>query len=104
MQLRLPSMIIRRDNMNHTPPTPQMMAAAVYAARSPSPLTPQTPQGQMQVQGHGQGQQLYALNPLQQREAMQREAYEKERASLLKKATNSQGDAVEQVLAKYLSV
>jgi len=46
----------------------------------------------------------YVLNPLQQREAMQREAWEKERSSLLKKASNSQGDSVERLVRAYLAV
>jgi hypothetical protein len=46
----------------------------------------------------------YTLNPLQQREAMQREAWEKERNSLLKKASNSGGDSVERLVTAYLAV
>jgi hypothetical protein len=46
----------------------------------------------------------YTLNPLQQREAMQREAWEKERNSLLKKASNSGGDSVERLVRSYLAV
>lgn len=48
--------------------------------------------------------QGYTLNPLQQREQMQRETWEKERKNLLKKASNSQGDSVERLLANYLAV
>ncbi|TVY94509.1 hypothetical protein LAWI1_G000108 [Lachnellula willkommii] len=132
--LRLPSMIIRRDNMGHAAPTPEMLAAAVtrgvYAPNSHShgasnpptneETTPQSPfnpasfpsagPGTSQNNdgaanpAQGQGQPLYTLNPLQQRQAMQKEAYEKERASLLKKASNSQGDAVEMLAAKFLAV
>ena len=47
---------------------------------------------------------IYTMNPLQQREAMQRETWEKERKKLLKKASNSQGDSVERLLANYLQV
>jgi hypothetical protein len=46
----------------------------------------------------------YTLSPLQQREAMQREAWEKERNSLLKKASNSQGDVMERLVRNYLAV
>jgi hypothetical protein len=105
-------MIIRRDNMGHSPPTAQMISAAVargvYAPRSTttSPINPTTTtlpiRGQASPQG--QSQPLYTLNPLQQREAMQREAYEKERASLLKKSSNGQGDSVERLMANYLAV
>jgi len=134
-------MIIRRDNMGHSPLTPEMMAAAVargvYApgprSATPSPADhttspfsgttspfnptissfspfhstishrPVSPEDNM-TPVQGQGQPLYTLNPLQQRQAMQKEAYERERASLLKKAGNSQGDAVESLAAKYLAV
>jgi hypothetical protein len=62
----------------------------------------------LQMQGQGQagegGQNGYALNPLQQREQMQRETWERERKALLKKASNSQGDSVERLLANYLAV
>jgi hypothetical protein len=47
---------------------------------------------------------IYTMNPLQQREAMQRETWEKERKKLLKKASNAQGDSVERLLANYLQV
>lgn len=47
---------------------------------------------------------IYTMNPLQQREAMQRETWEKERKNLLKKASNQQGDSVERLLANYLQV
>lgn len=58
---------------------------------------------QVQATGHVQNQG-YALNPLQQREQMQRETWERERKALLKKASNAQGDSVERLLAKYLAV
>ncbi|TVY42684.1 White-opaque regulator [Lachnellula subtilissima] len=143
-QLRLPSMTIRRDNMGHAAPTPEMLAAAVtrgvytYAPSNSSssasnPPTDENTTSQSQSQspfnpakfaspgsgifqsnnnngvanlgqGMGMGQPLYTLNPLQQRQAMQKEAYERERASLLKKASNSQGDAVEKLAAKFLAV
>ncbi|KAH8661651.1 hypothetical protein BGZ60DRAFT_90277 [Tricladium varicosporioides] len=131
-QLRLPSMIIRRDSMGRVPPSSQMMAAAVArGAYSPPNTTSSmsTQQNQnFQAQSPTQQQQYnpnqnpsiplrnvsmaaatspnasYTLNPLQQREAMQREAYEKERITLLKKAANSQGDVVETLMAKYLAV
>jgi hypothetical protein len=55
----------------------------------------------MTAQSQNQG---YTLNPLQQREQMQRETWERERRNLLKKASNSQGDSVERLLANYLAV
>ncbi|PBP26064.1 hypothetical protein BUE80_DR003039 [Diplocarpon rosae] len=50
------------------------------------------------------GLPLYALNPLQQREAVIKENWENERRSLLKKASNQQGDSVERLLANYFVV
>ncbi|KAK6579926.1 hypothetical protein PZA11_007634 [Diplocarpon coronariae] len=50
------------------------------------------------------GLPLYTLNPLQQREAMIKETWENERRSLLKKASNQQGDSVERLLANYFVV
>ena len=140
-------MTIRRDNMGHAAPTPEMLAAAVtrgvytYAPSSSSSSSsasntptdesttsqsqPQSPfnpasfaspgsgisqrnnnhNGATNLgQGMGMGQPLYTLNPQQQRQAMQKEAYERERASLLKKASNSQGGAVEKLAAKFLAV
>jgi len=114
-QLRLPSMIIRRDNMGHSPPTAQMISAAVargvYAPRnttttSTNPTTTALPIHNQNntATSQGRSQPLYTMNPLQQREAMQREAYEKERASLLKKSSNGQGDVMERLAANYLAV
>lgn len=50
------------------------------------------------------GLPIYTLNPLQQREAMLKENWENERKNLLKKASNSQGDSVERLLANYFVV
>jgi len=111
--------------MLHTPPSAQMIAAAAArgAFSSPptsfSPVSNSTPtstsnlSSPISVDPRGNtwmpspspplaGQ--YTLNPLQQREAMQREAWEKERTSLLKKASNSQGDSVERLIRAYLAV
>jgi hypothetical protein len=112
-------MIIRRDCMLHTPPSAQMIAAA--AARgfsSPSTSSSTTPASNnsspISVNPSGNSWMSsspspaltgpYTLNPLQQREAMQREAWEKERNSLLKKASNSQGDSMERLVRAYLAV
>jgi hypothetical protein len=98
-------MIIRRDCMLHTPPSAQMIAAA--AARgaylsSPTNSSPVSSNGNVSPSPPLTGP--YTLNPLQQREAMQREAWEKERNSLLKKASNAQGDSVERLVRNYLAV
>lgn len=46
----------------------------------------------------------YTMNPLQQREAMQREQYETKRTELLEKASNNAGPGVEFVAKSWLSV
>ncbi|KAH6721138.1 hypothetical protein BKA61DRAFT_467482 [Leptodontidium sp. MPI-SDFR-AT-0119] len=91
--LRLPSMIIRRDNMMHM----------AQAASSPS-ATAARGAGAPNVMTTGAGLPIYTMNPLQQREAMLKENWENERKSLLKKASNQQGDSVERLLANYFVV
>lgn len=157
-QLRLPSMVIRRDALVHTPPTSQMMAPTMARGYTPPAHTQYHPttqtinniaaqhQAEAQAQAQAQAQQqaqyqnttpgsqhhtpgsqyqtspsmsnssgdspmmnppvvpIYTMNPLQQREAMQRETWEKERKNLLKKASNQQGESVERLLANYLQV
>jgi hypothetical protein len=110
-------MIIRRDTMVHSPPSAQIRAAAGLSGafitpppsahsnnptNSPSPIQQAiaVPNSSPPPPTHAS----YALSPLQQRELMQREQWEKERKSLLKKASNSQGDSVERLLANYLAV
>jgi hypothetical protein len=121
-------MIIRRDSLGHSPPSTELVAAAAtreipfsgsdqtdrsdpttgitmanvantsnphlfaYPVNFAKPTTPSSPPP------------IYALNPLQQREAMQREAWEKERKALLRKASNGSENNVEQILAGYLAV
>ena len=113
-------MIIRRDCMLHTPPSAQMIAAAAArgAFSSPTSLSPvsnSNSQTSSPISVDPRGNTWmpspsppltgpYTLNPLQQREAMQREAWEKERDSLLKKASNSQGDSMERLVRAYLAV
>lgn len=46
----------------------------------------------------------YALNPLQQREAMLKEQFESKRTELLQKASNNAGPGVEYVAKSWLSV
>lgn len=122
--LRLPSMIIHRDLMGRLPAAAQMAAAAAYARYSSQASTPNNPSphittvtidklaasaglsGSLNLQGlvpqsQNQG---YTLSPLQQREQMQRETWERERRNLLKKASNSQGESVERVLANFLAI
>ncbi|KAF4632022.1 hypothetical protein G7Y89_g6105 [Cudoniella acicularis] len=126
-QIRLPSMIIRRDSMGSVPPSSQMMAAAVArGAYSPPTAAVTNPNTQNTMSSPQDGyvsnpnpsiplrnvstavatssSNAYTLNPLQQREAMQREAYEKERISLLKKGAGGQGEVMEALIAHYLHV
>lgn len=46
----------------------------------------------------------YALTPLQQRDAMKREAWEKEKKLLLGKASNFGGESAERVISDYLAI
>jgi hypothetical protein len=103
-------MIIRRDCMLHTPPSAQMIAAAAARGVFSSPANSSPVSSNGNVSGNTSVSPSppltgpYTLNPLQQREAMQREAWEKERSSLLKKASNAQGDSVERLVRNYLAV
>jgi len=109
-------MIIRRDTIVHSPPSAQIRAAAGLSGAS---VTPPSAHSNSPTNSISPIQQAiavpnsspppsthasYALSPLQQRELMQREQWDKERKSLLKKASNSQGDSVERLLANYLAV
>jgi hypothetical protein len=111
-------MQIRRDNIGRLPPSSQSMAAAVArGAYSPEPFPPlmtisngtfpanrPIPIDSASTAASTSPNKSYVLNPLQQREAMQLETYERERNSLIKKATNSQGDSVARFMAAYLKV
>ncbi|KAH7382955.1 hypothetical protein BKA64DRAFT_582795 [Cadophora sp. MPI-SDFR-AT-0126] len=90
--LRLPSMIIRRDNMMHMAQSLSSSAVSSSTRGAGAPNVMAT------------GLPTYTLNPLQQREAMLKENWENERKNLLKKASNSQGDSVERLLANYFVV
>jgi hypothetical protein len=48
--------------------------------------------------------QPYTVSPLQQREAMKREAWEKERKSILSKASNYGGESTERIISNYLAI
>ena len=116
--LRLPSMIIKRDILMHSPSiaAAMMQAAAARAAASPSAQQyntsiqlSSTPQPSYSPQGNytfspPAGGASRSLTPLQQRDMMQREQREKERRILLAKASGSLGGVVEQLMATYLSV
>lgn len=115
-QIRLPSMIIHRDNMGAAYPlTVQHMAknamvmgdGTTPAGKSPlyipitrtdtstdSKTTPPPPSAKV----------AYTLNPIQQHMAIQREAFEKERKMLLRKASNFGGESAERVIGDYLAI
>lgn len=117
-------MIIMRDRMARLPAHSQAAAMAAYARYSASPssfnnpsphittmtidkisgspiMNPNANSHGMTLQSRSQG---YALNPLQQREQMQREKWERDRKELLEKGSGTQGDSVERLLANYLAV
>lgn len=61
------------------------------------------------MSGYGNGGGIsggngYMMSPHQQREALLRESWERERKMLLEKASNSQGESVERLLANYFAV
>ena len=102
-------MIIRRDNMGHSPPMAPISAATRDAASKPTTTAaPNTPVVQLpateKVVTERTLAHVYPLNPIQHREEMQREAWEKERALLIKTASNSQGEQGEQMMANILSI
>ena len=109
-------MIIRRDNMGAAYPlTVQHMArnamvmgdGTTPATNAPlyipntradtstdSKTTPPPPSAKVP----------YTLSPIQQHLAIQREAFEKERKSLLRKASNFGGESAERVIGDYLAI
>ena len=113
-QLRLPSMIIRRDILVHSPSiAAAMMAAAARAERQNSPPTTvvsiQSPPtmvspARLTPAKTASSPPSYTMSPLQQRDAMERDQREKDRKVLLSKASNAQGESVEKLLAVYLAV
>ncbi|KAG9230264.1 hypothetical protein BJ875DRAFT_161677 [Amylocarpus encephaloides] len=109
-QLRIPSMLIRRDNIGRQP-IPSRGIPQVYTPPSlnPPPSYPQDVNNNFSTNANavppGIGQEReYTLNPLQQRALMQQEIFEKERLSLLSKASGEQGETIERLMARYLQV
>lgn len=76
-------MIVKRDSMGHAIPDTKTYLAS--KGMHPTTTTPTS-------------------NLLQQREQIQREVWEQERKTLLKKASNSQGESTERILATYLAI
>ncbi|KAK3936900.1 hypothetical protein QBC46DRAFT_461206 [Diplogelasinospora grovesii] len=90
LQVRIPSMLIRRDGLMAQPYPMAHNFEKLLSARMAPPTAG------------------YAMNPLQQREAMQKEDFEKRRSELLNKATGtatgSTGESVKLVAQKWLTV
>lgn len=88
LQFRLPSMLIRRDGLvaSPYPDTSGQNFAKILSTR----LAPAS--------------KGYDLNPLQQREAMQREQVDKNKAELIAKTTGTAGESGQSVAQKWLTV
>jgi hypothetical protein len=113
-------MTVRRDMLGHAPPTAQQYAqwAALSAEKPTTPAyipimtaalakIPDEPESPGFVPPTLAPQELkpkYALSPLQQHDAMKREAWERERKNLLKKASNFGGESTERIISDYLVI
>ncbi|GJC77758.1 white-opaque regulator 2 [Colletotrichum liriopes] len=86
MQVRIPSMLIRRDGLMAQPYPQAHNFEKLLSARFAPPSAG------------------YSMNPLQQREAMQKEFVEKNKAELLAKATGTAGQAGQWVAQNWLTV
>ncbi|KAK0611123.1 hypothetical protein B0T14DRAFT_571044 [Immersiella caudata] len=86
LQVRIPSMLIRRDGLMANPYQVGKNFEKLLSARHAAP----TPG--------------YALNPLQQREAMHKEDVDKRRAELIARATGAAGEEVRRVAKKWLTM
>lgn len=87
LKVRVPSMLIRRDGLMAQPyPMAHNFELLLSSARHEAPAPG------------------YALNPLQQREAMQQEDLEKRRAELLANVTGQANESAVYVAKKMLSV
>ncbi|KAK0724767.1 hypothetical protein B0H67DRAFT_598256 [Lasiosphaeris hirsuta] len=86
LQIRLPSMLIRRDGLMAQPYPMAGDFEKLLSARQAAPTAG------------------YALNPLQQREAMQRQEFEQARTELLAKATGTAGESGRSVAKKWLAL
>lgn len=86
LNVRIPSMLIRRDSLMAQPYPVTNDFLKLMSARCAPPT------------------EGYTMNPLQQREAMLREQFENKRADLLQRASNNAGPGVEYVAKSWLSV
>lgn len=111
--MRLPSMVIRRDILGHSPPTAQQfaqwaaMGAKLQHLQAHTPIPPTiAPQGSTLppsgLETYPQPSQK--LDNLEQKDVMKREAWERERLQILKKASNFGGESAERVISEYLAL
>jgi hypothetical protein len=107
-------MIIRRDNMGAAYPSLAVQRMAQIAmegvaepAKTPlyTPITTENTTPEPKITPPPPSAKVaYALNPIQQHIAMQREAFEMERKMLLRKASNFGGESAERVIGDYLAI
>ncbi|KAI1082614.1 hypothetical protein F5B20DRAFT_569213 [Whalleya microplaca] len=86
LQVRIPSMFIRRDGLLASPYGAAHNFEKLLSARTAMPAAG------------------YSMNPLQQREAMQKERFEHFRAELIAKAAGNAGEGTQWVAQKWLTV
>lgn len=86
LNVRIPSMLIRRDGLMAQPYPMAHNFVKLMSARYAPPTAG------------------YTMNPLQQREAMMKEQFESKRKELLQNASNNAGPGVEYVAKSWLSV
>lgn len=86
LNVRLPSMLIRRDGLMAAPYGPAQNFEKLLSARYAPPSSG------------------YTMNPLQQREAMQREYFEQRRAELIRKAAGNAGSGTQWVAQNLLTL
>ncbi|KAI0121669.1 hypothetical protein BJ170DRAFT_132264 [Xylariales sp. AK1849] len=86
MQIRIPSMMIRRDGLMASPYGTAQNFEKLLSARKAPPSAG------------------YTMNPLQQREAMQKEYFEQRRADLLSKASGNSGESAQWVAQNWLTL
>ncbi|KAM0811967.1 putative Zn(2)-C6 fungal-type domain-containing protein [Seiridium cardinale] len=86
MQIRIPSMMIHRDGLMASPYGSAQNFEKILNARNAPPTSG------------------YTLNPLQQREAMQKMAFEQRRSDLLSKATGNAGESTQWVAKNWLTL
>ncbi|KAI0474985.1 hypothetical protein GGR56DRAFT_489489 [Xylariaceae sp. FL0804] len=106
LQVRIPSMLIRRDGLMASPYGPAHNFEKLVSARLAPPLmtsaSASSSSGGVPGGGPG-GYGGYALNPLQQREAMHKEHLDRQKADLLAKAGGGAGPGSEsEIMAKRL--